>query len=87
MGVKAKARNRILFLNPGQVLYSLYHTDLIELKVCLSDCKMFCVNNNTKIKTVIKIPYPLNQRVAGQVNVRVLLESPQCRKTEVPVMG
>lgn len=87
MGVKAKARNRILFLNPGQVLYSLYHTDLIELKVCLFDCKMFCVNNNMKRKTVIKILYPLNQRVAGQVNFRLLLGSPQCRKTEVPVTG
>ena len=81
MGVKAKARNRILFLNPGQVVYSLNHTDLIELKVCLFDCKMFCVNNNMKIKTIIKISYPLNQRVAGQVNFRLLLESPQRRKT------
>lgn len=72
MGVKGKAGNRMLFLNPGQVLYSLDQTDLIALKACLFDCKMFCVANNRKIKTGIKIPYPPNPRVAGQVNLKAL---------------
>lgn len=51
VGVKGKARNRILFLNPGQVLYSLDHTDLIALKVRLFfGCKMFRYQQNHENK-------------------------------------
>lgn len=75
MWVKGKARNRILVLNPGQILYSLDYTDLIALKVCLFGCKMFHVNNKKILKTVIKIAELPNQRLTGQVNFRLLLKA------------
>ena len=47
--------------------------------------KCFVISKTMKIKTAIKMPYPPNQRGAGQVNFRWLFKSPQCRKTEVPM--
>lgn len=67
--VKGKARNRILFLNPGQVLSSLDYNDRIALEVCLFGCKMFCVSNQMIMKTVINTLDPPNQRLAGQVHL------------------
>lgn len=79
VGIEGKARNRILLLNPGQGLYSLDYTNLIALNVCLLVC-LFRVKNNGKIKTVTKIPYPPNQRLAGQVNFRWLPRSPTAQE-------
>lgn len=80
MGVKGKAQNRILFLNPGQVSNLLEYADLIAVKVCL-----FHVKNNVKIKTVIKILHPPNQTLAGQVNLGLLLVALEFRETDILV--
>lgn len=59
---------------------------LIALEVCLFDDSMFCVNNDMKVRLVIKISVSSKSKAcrAGQEDFRLLLQSQEHRKAEAP---